>query len=96
MTEKNENPWVDDVMLGVANSHRLLDFMIRERNQLYGTIIYLMELLEKNRVIMPTIESLKEYHSTFYVLFDQEGQDFFVNIKPRDELGVESNGEEDS
>jgi hypothetical protein len=84
---------VDDVVLiGAQRTIDLLNYMIQERNQLYGTIIYLLELMNTDRVIMPPIESMREYHNTFYVTFDELEGDFFVSRVKKEE--EEEDGEE--
>lgn len=89
--------WSDDVLQGVHNTVNLLNFMLRERSQLYGTIIYLMQLLETEKVIMPPAPARLEYQNSFFVLFDKdpETDEFFVYLKPRETVEEEDNGNQD-
>jgi hypothetical protein len=83
MSSEQEN-WSDNVIQGVTNTVSLLNFMLRERGQLYATIIYLMEVLGKNQLPMPTLQSVIEYSKSFYVSFDQVDGEFVVAIHPRE------------
>lgn len=83
-----KNEWDDDVKRGVAYSTKLLDFMLKERGQLYGTIIHLLKLMEEDYVMLPTIEEFKEYGEKFYILYEtnEEGE-FRVSLKDREDDG---------
>lgn len=41
--ETEKKLWQDDVMRGVEYTKSLLNYMLRERNQLYGIVLKLME-----------------------------------------------------
>lgn len=96
MTDENEIPLeMDDVIMGVSRTVKLLNYMLNERSQLYGTVIYLLQLLEQNRVVMPPVKAMQEYHKSFFVKFDFEGEDFVVSLEPKE--GVEEeDGNQDS
>ena len=81
MSNKN---WSDNVIEGVSETVSLLNFMLRERGQLYATVIYLMELLGKTELPMPTIQSMIEYSKSFYVAYDERDGQFLVSIHPRE------------
>ena len=83
----------DDVFSGVKKTVELLNYMLGERSQLYGTVIYLMQLLGENSIAMPTLESMNEYHNTFAVSFGVEEDGFTVRLIDRTELpGEEEDG----
>lgn len=94
MTERNYVP-MDDVIAGVTKTVNLLNYMIGERSQLYGTIIYLMQMLEKNEIAMPTVEAMREYQKSFYVKFDVVNDEFLVSLVERTSEEGEEDGTED-
>jgi hypothetical protein len=86
----------EEVISGVQRTVNLLNYMLGERAQLYGTIIYLMQSLEKDKVYMPSIEAMQEYHDTFSVNYALEDDGFVVKLLPRDDPSEEKDGEEGS
>jgi hypothetical protein len=78
--------WSDSIMEGVNNTVRLLSFMLKERSQLYGTLIHLMLQFEKREIIMPPIEVFNGYGKKYYVNFDaQEDGTLKVYLKLRED-----------
>lgn len=69
MTEKK---WNDDVMKGIAYTHNLLDFILSERSQLYGTLVHFMVQFEVNNIEFPTPEDLAFYGKNYYIHFDTD------------------------
>lgn len=92
MAEGSVQPMMDGVLNGVQKTVDLLNYMVKERSQTYGTIIYLMEVLEKNSIVMPPVAAMREYHDSFYVQYIEEDGDFFLKIMSKEE---EVDGEED-
>lgn len=62
--------WKDNVMSGVEYVGTLLDFMMKERSQLYGTIIYLMILNKLTKAELPPFEVMKRYGTDYYIMYE--------------------------
>lgn len=81
----NSKSWKDDVMNGVEYTKALLNYMLKERSQLYGMIIYLMKEMEVNKVILPPPSEMIAYESECYILIDKEDGEFFLKLLPRED-----------
>lgn len=79
-------PWKDDVMVMAENIQKSVAFMMRERFQLYGTIIYLMISNGLQEIIMPKFETMNSYGKDFYILFgENERGEFTMKLMQRPE-----------
>lgn len=82
----DKNSWDDDVLKGVRYVHNLMDFILRERGQLYGAMIHLMKLLEKDKVEFPPIETFQGYGRDYYLISkdDEEDGKFYMYLKEQE------------
>lgn len=79
-------PWKDDVMRGVEYVHNLMDYMLGERNQLYGIAIYLMIRLGLEEAELPSIETFKTYEATYYMKVEKSDDGLYrIRLVPREE-----------
>jgi hypothetical protein len=79
-------PWKDDVMTGFEKISEFFSFVLRERSQLYGSLIHLMILTGSYKVeLPPTPEKFVEYGRKYYVMFSQ-GDDgkFYMEVHKRE------------
>lgn len=85
------NKWDDVVLSGAQNIKNYLDFILKERSQLYGTIIYLMISNDITESELPSEETFRRYGDDYYVLFEKaEGENLFrVRLVEREENETE-------
>ncbi len=78
--------WMDNVIEGVTQTVDLLSFMLRERSQLYGTIVHLMIQFETRELDLPEMDIFKSYGERYFVEFlpTEEGG-FKVSLKMRNQ-----------
>lgn len=86
------NKWNDDIMAGAENVKHYLDFVLRERSQLYGTIIFLMVSNKLTETELPPVETFSTYGDSFYVVFEKaENQNLYrVCLKEREDNETET------
>jgi hypothetical protein len=64
--------WEDDTMKGADYVKNFVGHLMKERAQLYGTIIHLMLTNKLDVMEFPEIETFKQYGKDYYVVFEQE------------------------
>lgn len=85
------NKWNDDVMIGAENVKNYLDFVLKERSQLYGTIIFLMISNNIQESELPSVETFRTYAENYYIIFEKaEGENLYrVALKEREDDATE-------
>ena len=83
--------WEDDVMKGVKYTVGLLNYMLKERAQLYGALIKSMQNGAESFEISK--EDLDEIGKKYYVLFtpNKEKETLTVELKEQDSVNSEGN-----
>ena len=79
--------WRDESMRVAEWMHNGINFLMHERNLLYGAIIYLMILGKVSEIELPPPEVLSSYGRDYYILFDAESKEgtVFIKLKERPE-----------
>lgn len=80
--------WNDDVLRGFNNTIDLFNIVIRERAQLYGSLIAVMNKSNITEVEIP-FEEYKQIGLTQYVLFEPTETGLKVTIKEQEKETVE-------
>lgn len=65
------NEWQDEVTEGAKNVKHYLDYVLRERAQLYGTVIFLMISNGLTEVELPSPETFKRYGYDYYIQYEK-------------------------
>lgn len=63
--------WEDDVTKGAENVKGYLDYVLKERAQLYGTIIFLMIRSGLTEVELPAPETFRRYGYDYYIMYER-------------------------
>jgi len=82
--EKKHSGWQDDVMKGIDYVHNLLDFVRRERFQLYGMLIHLFKTYGITKLELPSVAVLSSYGVDYYLIFHADESDpnkFVLELK---------------
>lgn len=74
--------WQDDVTKGAEFIKGYVDFILKERSQLYGTIVHLMIEFGTNKMEMPPRSDMMIYGSDYYILFSKHDDGkYYVELK---------------
>lgn len=78
--------WEDDVMRGVKFTFKLLNYMLQERGQLYGIVLYFMDKLGEEKIEF-TRDIIREVSKDKYILANpnEETQTLTIEVKKRED-----------
>lgn len=76
----------DHVADALESTIGLIEYIQKERSQMYGTIIYLMQLMARENIALPPIESMREYINSFMIMYDMNDEgEFYVKIVEKED-----------
>lgn len=73
----------DIISTMVEQMHSSLDFIMKERQYLYGIIVYMMIANNTPVIELPNVDTMSQYGKDYYIFFDHKDNIATVELKER-------------